>query len=145
MAYVDFVAFKTVEAGSDTIQWYVVLLVAGDESQHTRLEKTCNIAQLFQTTTSPTEGRTWHIGVASPVENEIQADAFIHNLTNETKTRGCSSRSVVFERTARALGIKVYNDFRTIFKNTDAEDIVQRVPTTAMQRSKERRKASKPN
>jgi hypothetical protein len=137
MAHVDFLKFKQPGAGSDKIQWFVVLLVCADESQHTRLEKTCNIGQFFRDTErSPPEGRVWQIGVASPVDSEVEADAFIGSLTNETKTRGCSSRSVVFERTAHNLGIKVYNDFCSIFKNPDAETLLVRAPTQSASRRK---------
>ena len=142
MAYVDFSNFKRDTDGDEVTQWYVVLMVAGDESQHTRPEKTANLMQLIRKSAQPqpADSRRWNVGVASPVESEVHADAFIRNLTDETKTRGGSSRSAVFERTARELGLTVENDFNAIFKNPYAEELIERVPTDEMLRLKERRR-----
>jgi hypothetical protein len=146
MAAIDFSTFKRDDGNVDeVVSWTVVLLLTSDQSQHTRIEKTFDVKKMMRTLSQTTEGRCWKIGVICPVESEIQADSFIMNLTTETKTRGSSSRSVVFESVARELGLIVYNDLGAIFKNPDAENLILRVSTSNLPRNKERKGKRKVN
>lgn len=143
MAHVDFSAYKWDDGIEDVIQWYVVLLVSGDENQQTQLKKTYNIQKLAMGCQISLDPRAWKIGAISPTVTESQADSFINSLTQETKTRGSSSRSVVFERTAMELGLKVYNNLDNIFKNDEAEELIQRVPTYKMAKHKKKERKRK--
>jgi hypothetical protein len=136
MADVDFFDYKQPIDAEEIIQWYVVLLVSDQRAQHTLIEKTCNLRNFAQ---NHTDDQHWNIAVYTTVENEMIADSIIYNLTNEPKSRGCSSRSVVFEKTIRALNLPVYSDLRYIFKHPDAEKLLVRCPTDSMPKSRARR------
>jgi hypothetical protein len=113
-----------------------VLLVAEQRSQHTRVEKTCKLNELVQ---PQPDGQRWAIAVLTTVESEMVADQVISALTAEPKSRGTSSRSVLFEQTIRRLDLPVYSDLRQIFKHPDAERLLVRCPTNTMPRSRVRR------
>lgn len=105
----------------------ILLVTADDQGQHTCLQKSNN--PLLYADGIVENGYRWKIGVLIEMKDEDQADIFIENVANETKSRGSSSRASVCERTAHALGLYIETSFANVFKFPDADMYLRRVPS----------------
>jgi hypothetical protein len=140
---VDFSSFKipTLPEGDGMgKQWWVLVLVNTNQTQHTNIVKTDNIREYIPKPGPKQSDRAlWQIAAAARVDDEITAEVFRERFQNAT-VRGSLSRSVVLEQVAGLMELDVYNSLGVIFQTEDADDLLERRPRNLLENVTKKKK-----